>query len=119
MKIRRVEERVGEYLGPVDWSYDFTKHDWSPGRGGVNSTVSAQCVAILHQISVDPGAWEATTDGGSPPCGWGRVLRVGMWDGWPHWEPTPAVEIDGWLGPSWHSFYMIRGIRPYVGRATP
>jgi hypothetical protein len=26
MKTRMVEERIGEMLGPIDWSYDFRPH---------------------------------------------------------------------------------------------
>jgi hypothetical protein len=88
----------GENLGPIDWNYDFAKY----GRGGD--------VERLRQL-MSGGEWEATTDGGWPRCGWGRVLDIGMYDGWPHWSPTPSVYITSWMGGSWHPYYSLTDIR--------
>lgn len=110
MKTRMVEERIGEYLGPVDWSYDFASHDWSDRRGGINPHRITEQVERLRAIAdgLDHGqGWEATTDGGWPRVGWKRVIRVGMYDGWPHWRPVPSVQIAGVLGSEWHQFYAI------------
>ena len=112
MRTRMVEVREGEYLGPVDWSYDFRQHDWGPGRGGMNPEVTARNEALLRDISegLERGErWQATTDGGWPRVGWKRVLRVGMYDGWPHWRPVPSVQMSGPLGATWHPFYSLAG----------
>ena len=100
---------VGEYLGPIDWSYDFTQHDWSPTRGGVNPEVTRK-LDWLRELESNPEAYEATTDGGWPKIGWKRVIRVGMYDGWPFWKPTPSVQIAGTLGTEWHPWYSISAI---------
>ena len=102
--------RVGEYLGPIDWSYDFSQHDWGPSKGGMNPSVSESRVAVLREIEKG-GEWEATTDGGFPRVGWGRVLEIGMYDGWPHWRPVPSVCLSGPLGAEWHPFYSITEAR--------
>lgn len=54
-----------------------------------------------------------TTDGGWPRCGWGDVLDVGMYDGWPYWKPVPSVYSRGPLGGEWHCFSMLSGAETY------
>jgi hypothetical protein len=109
MKTRTVIEREGEYMGPVDWSYDFTQHFKTCGVRDLDAYI-AEKVEWLRKLEQHPDKYEATTDGGSPKFGWFRVLRVGMYDGWPHWRPVPAVLTAGPLGPEWHHFYSITGI---------
>jgi hypothetical protein len=110
MRTRMVEEREGEYLGPVDWSYDFTQHDWHGASGGVNPAVTASATELLRKIEGGIAAgeeWWATTDGGWPRCGWKRVVQVGMYDGWPFWRPTPSLLLSGMFGGEWASWYNI------------
>lgn len=111
MKTRMVEQREGEWLGPVDWDYPFIDH-----MRGMSTTddaaKQAECdkkVAQLRKL-VGGGNWEATTDGGWPRVGYGPVLNVGMYDGWPYWRPVPSVLILGTIGASWHPFDHITGI---------
>ena len=110
MRYETVTQRIGEYLGPIDWSYDFTKHDWGPSRGGVNPQVSRTRIELLRTLEANPAAYIATTDGGSPKVGWKQVLAVGMYDGWPFWSPTPSVQIAGMLSVEWHPWYSITAI---------
>lgn len=107
MKTRTVTERIGEYLGPVDWSYDFAQHNWSGSRGGINPEVGKKSLETLRLLEAEPEAYEATIDGGWPKIGWKRVLKVGMYDGWPFWKPTPSVLLSGPLGAEWHPWYSI------------
>lgn len=81
-----VEKRVGEWLGPVDWDYDFTQH------ASVNPRSVEAGVAALRMVVDDGGLW------GYSPCDFTcfRVVKVGMFDGWPFWKPTPAI---GYIGP--------------------
>ena len=104
MKTRMVEERIGEYLGPVDWSYDFAQHNWGQGHGGINPEIVAPAVAMLKQLE-QPGRWEVMMH-----QNYHEVLRVGMYDGWPFWTPTPSVQTLGPLGPEWHPFYNIQSV---------
>ena len=105
---------IGELLGPVDWSYDFTSHDWNHG-GATNPEHVADCVERLRRLDEGIGrgeTWEATTDGGIPRVGWGRVAHIGMYDGWPYWRPVPSVYITSWMGGEWSSFCSLSEIRP-------
>lgn len=118
MKYRTVEERVGELLGPVDWSYDFLSHFGT--RCGGDEQRKAFCdeaIKNLRLLSKNPDQYEATTDGGWPRCGWGKVVEVGMYDGWPYWRPVPSVAIESTFGIAWHSFSAISSIRPIERKA--
>ncbi|MGH3427715.1 MAG: hypothetical protein ACRDQZ_09145 [Mycobacteriales bacterium] len=110
MKTRTVVVQEGEHLGPIDWSYDFTQHDWGPGRSGINPEHSKQATEWLRALEADPQSYEATTDGGWPKMGWSRVIQVGMYDGWPFWRPVPSVLLSSPLGSEWHSWYDLSGI---------
>lgn len=92
MKTRWVEERIGEWLGPVDWSYDFDQHSWDRGTGTVNPKCINEGREVLRRMEAEPGGWRYC------PSGWSTfdVVHVGMYDGWPFWKPTPAI---GYIGP--------------------
>ena len=105
MKTRMVQERIGEYLGPVDWSYDFTQHNWGTNRGGINPSIVTPAMSMLRQLEECPLKWSAMIYQSLHD-----VLRVGMYDGWPFWKPTPSVLLSGTLGPEWHPFYTIQSI---------
>lgn len=98
MKYRTVTERVGEYLGPVDWEWPGFK-DARP-----------EDIEQLRKLAEHPDRYRATTDTGWPKFGWHLVLTVGMYDGWPYWQPHPSVQLDGPLGAEWHSFESISEI---------
>jgi len=104
MITRMVEERIGEYLGPVDWSFDFTQFDWGGGRGGVNPEVSASTVELLRQLE-QPGEWQVMMH-----QNYHRVIRVGMYDAWPFWRPVPSVQTSTHFGSEWHPWYSIQAV---------
>ncbi len=104
MKTRMVEERIGECLGPIDWSYDFTQHDWAPGRGGVNPECTARAKELLRQLQ-GPGDWQVMMY-----QNYLRVLQVGMYDGWPFWRPVPSVQTYHVIGAEWHPWYSIQAV---------
>lgn len=107
MKTRTITVREGEKVGPVDWDYDFASHDWHHRGGCTNPEVVSRSESALRELCdglARGEEWQATTDGGVPRLGWGRVLDVGMYDGWPYWRPVPSVLIAGTLGAEWHSF---------------
>ena len=111
MRTYMVEKREGELLGPVEWEYDFMSH--FDGYGGPPEQRQKYCdeqIAKLRNLA-DGGEWMATTDGGWPRCGWGKVVAVGMYDGWPYWRPVPSVAIAGTLGTEWHSFSSVTDIQ--------
>lgn len=115
MKYVQRTERVGELLGPIDWTYDFLSHYGSmcASEDGKREQRDRDLVRLrkMEESCKVGGDVEATTYGGWPRCGWGRVLAVGMYDGWPYWKPVPSVLINGWMGASWHSFDSVTDIR--------
>jgi hypothetical protein len=115
MKTRTVTERIGELLGPVDWSYDFRQHFGGTSDARIDE-LCAEAVATLRLLADHPDDYEVTTDGGWPSCGWGRIVAVGMYDGWPYWRPVPSVCISGTFGGEWSAFSNITSIKK---KATP
>lgn len=102
MKTRTVTEYVGEELGPVDWSH--------PMIAEVEAR-SPHIIAALREAEQSPQDFDATTDGGWPRVGWGEVLRVVMYDGWPYWRPTPTVVTLHWHGVSYNAINSISEVR--------
>jgi hypothetical protein len=110
MKYKTVTVREGEYLGSVDWNYDFMSHfkDYCCDK----ELHCEEAVAKLKILAENPDKYQATVDGGIPRVGWGDVVQVGMYDGWPYWRPVPSVCIKTWTGGhEWHSFDSITDIR--------
>lgn len=102
--------REGELLGPVDWSYDFTQHDWGRGNcGGVNPESTAAATEMLKQ------AERALLAGKRVTCrcyGLNHTLvAVGMYDGWPFWKPVPSICVSTRMGSEWHPWYCVAGIK--------
>lgn len=109
MKTITETRRIGELLGPIDWSYNFLSH-FDGYCGKDKDQYCKDHVDNLRQLA-DGGEWEATTDGGWPRCGWGKVVAVGMYDGWPYWRPVPSVAIYGTFGVEWSPFSSVTSIR--------
>lgn len=112
MKTITRTERVGEWLGPVDWSYNFRQHFDSMGCSDKGR--DEECEKIkerLRKIEAEPDRYEVTTYGGWPRCGWGPVIKVGMFDGWPYWKPVPSVAYRTFLGMEETCFRNITNIR--------
>ncbi len=104
MKIRMVEERIGELLGPVDWTFDFEKH-----AGAYHREYFERSMKCLKEICAEPDAkWEVMDP---YTQNWKELLAVGMYDGWPYWRPVPSVCSSTWLGGEWHDFTFLRQVR--------
>jgi len=104
MKVRMVEVREGEFLGPIDWLFDFDSVKWGDGHGGANPVVVDHAVSVLREVCV--GDMIQGSYGDEPR----RVLAVGMYDGWPHWKPFPSVLVETWSGSEWYGFTYLRSI---------
>jgi hypothetical protein len=104
MKLIQVTKRIGELLGPIDWSFDFMSISWDRNQGGgTNPEVVKQAVEDLKEMKV-----------GDFVEVYGirhKVLEIGMYDGWPYWSPFPSVCIETHYGPEWHGFSHVRLIR--------
>ena len=87
----------GTEIGPVDYSHPMIAESGFP-------------VDQLRRMEADPSKFKATNDGGVPRVGIHRVLTFCMYDGWPYWQPHPAVMTEGVLGPEWHSLRSLTDI---------
>ena len=115
MKTKTITVREGELLGLVDWDFDFKefyKDIYNCGTPEQHEKMFQRSLTILKLLEQNPDKYEATTYGGWPRCGWGSILHVGMYDGWPYWKPVPSVCIQSWTGMGeWCTFHNISDIR--------
>ena len=116
MKTRQVTVREGELLGPINWNYDFREHYEGVYPACCNGEEThermfQQAMTILRMLEENPDKYEATVYGGWPRCGWGRVVHIGTYDGWPYWKPVPSVFITNLFVGDWHAFHDITDIR--------
>lgn len=82
--------REGTDMGPIDWSHPWAK-DMPP---------------IWREAEQNPEAfWFDRGHGGRP------LLAIRMYDGWPYWEPRPAILFEGTLGPEW-DYFTSYGVGP-------
>ncbi len=88
VKYRTVTEREGEWHDdlPIDWAHEHI------------SKFTAEQTAELREMEKHPERFEATADSGWPAGGWRTVFKLGMWDGWPYWKPTPTILAAGIIG---------------------
>lgn len=116
MRFETQTVRIGENVGPIDWTYDFRSHfNTYATSDAERDRICAQRVGWLRRIDQDVRAGNpirATTDGGSPRCGIHRVIEVGMYDGWPYWRPVPCVQVRTYLGCEWYTFDRITDVYP-------
>ena len=105
MRFHQETVREGEYLGPVDWTFNFHDRDSERCMGTDNIQRRVERFKTIEEGD------EVTTDGGWPRVGWGRVIQIGMYDGWPAWSPTPCVLKTGTLGSEWKPWYSITDVR--------
>lgn len=113
MKYRTVTERIGERVGSVDWSYDFLKHfeGYNGCRPEDRAAACDLAVSTLRTLEAHhaEGDWWVTMPHSGAEF---RVVAVGMYDGWPYWRPTPAVQYIGPLGfGEWLFFHDLRSAR--------
>jgi hypothetical protein len=90
--------------------YDWAPHCWAPNRGGMNPEIVPKLKAWAEQLLSEPDAWEATTDGGYPRCGWGPVCGFEMRTSFGS-RPMPHVAILGWQGISWNALSSVSELR--------
>ena len=115
----------GKYLGPVDWTFDFETFYKPPTPTEGNDKEHHEksfwkAMNMFHRLSKHPEQYEATSDGRHPRCcwRWNKVLRIGMYKGWPYQKSVPSVCLSSQFGDIWYSFADITDIRK-VGEDCP
>ena len=102
---KTVVERIGENMGPVPKDYDI----WDKRWGGLYPN-NPEIRVAKFQMFLD--MQEAFLNGNkirvSYDPDFGDFLAdVGLYDGWPYWEPVPCFKQATWLGGEWHTWYQI------------
>jgi hypothetical protein len=97
--------RIGEWLGPVDWDYDFRATGWDQGGSGNPDLIVVSMDALRaaeHGLKAGE-EWWLTSHGTDH-----RIIKVGMYDGWPYWEPTPSYLYETLFGCESTSWFGLR-----------
>lgn len=71
--------RIGEDMGPIDWS-----HETAQDKPQIWRDAEANPHEYLYN--------------GRP------IYKICMYDGWPYWTPRPAIFFGGPIGPEWNHF---------------
>lgn len=79
MRFETQTVRIGEDVGPVDWTHPM----------------AADKPAHWREAEEHPEEFELLLNGMFTPR---RVARLCMYDGWPYWRPTPAIYRESPLG---------------------
>lgn len=79
MRTRTVTERIGEDMGPIDWSHPMAKD--KPGH--------------WRDAEQNPDDYEFLLNGMFTPH---AIVALRMYDGWPYWKPTPAILRESPIG---------------------
>lgn len=93
-------------------AFDFGAAGWDRG-GSMNPGSVRDAVALLEKLISEPDAYQATTDGGWPRCGWGDVLAVEIRgeESGPDCRVQPRFLLASWAGASWEPWYMLSDVR--------
>lgn len=104
------------HIQQIDWDgYDFDNPEHTQSMG-CNAATKTEVVERQKQFlrmceaHAATGLAQATSDGGSPKFGYGKVLAVGMVSKWPYWEPRPCVLKVSTLGLEWVDWWSITGV---------
>ena len=108
----------GTDCGPVNWEHPVIAEVFKRDFLSVDDTRRVT-LDDLRDMEATPEAWRATSDGGWPRCGVRRVLAFRMYDGWPWWQPRPAVLTEGVLGCEWHDLSTLSSIYRDPAPASP
>ncbi len=100
---KMVTIREGEWF-PVDESFDYMGSDVYP----CNPEIRQEKWGNFLRCCREPDQYLLSIDYWFKPR---RILRIGMYDGWPYWSPYPSVLIEGPFGAERHSWYQIATMR--------
>lgn len=88
--------RIGEDVGPIDWSHP----------------IASDKPEIWREAEKNPEDFELVGDFSAR-----AIFKLCMYDGWPYWKPTPAIFHASPLGGGEWSFFNSYGIRDNSIRA--
>jgi hypothetical protein len=87
--------RIGENVGPIDWTHETAKDK--------------------------PEIWREAEQSPSGFLYNGRsILAIAMYDGWPYWQPRPAIQFIGPLKSAEWTFFDSYGVQDgSITKASP
>lgn len=92
MRYETRQVRIGEDVGPIDWSHEYAK----------------DMPQIWHEAEKHPEKFQLLENQAFTPR---DIITIRMYDGWPYWKPTPALLVKSPLGGSEWRFFNSYGIR--------
>lgn len=92
MRVWTETHREGTNVGPVDWSHETAK----------------DMPAEWREAEKSPEQFVFLSSGGFSSR---KLYELAMYDGWPYWQPRPAILFEGPLGPEWN-FFDSYGVGP-------
>jgi hypothetical protein len=108
--------RIGEKVGPVDWSYNFRQHFDCMGTSDAGKDEECErkkrWLKYIENAISEHRPVRVTNYGGWPRCAIYSVIDIGMYDGWPYWKPVPSVLVVTSMGQEWYSFSSITDVYP-------
>lgn len=85
-----VTHREGENMGPVDWSHPTAKDKPEHWR---------EAAQHPERFRFSPSGFSSF-----------EIVEICMYDGWPYWEPRPAISYIGPLGRLEWTFFNSYGV---------
>jgi len=101
-----ITKREGEWLGPVDYAYDWNQYDIYPNDPEYRMK-KVELIKEIEKLFLEGKTIYVFYD----PIISGKLLNIGMYDGWPYWKPTPAVLLQHWSGCETHFWSDIQSYR--------
>lgn len=89
MRTETVTVRIGENVGPIDWTHPTAK----------------DMPDIWREAEANPSDFVFSGHE------W-MILAICMYDGWPYWEPRPAIQFIGPLKSAEWTFFDSYDVRP-------
>jgi hypothetical protein len=89
MRLETQTVRIGEDVGPIDWEHPLAK----------------EMPPIWRDAEQRPDDFTFSEYRRS-------IIRICMYDGWPYWEPMPAIQFVGPLNSGEWAFFNSYGVGP-------
>ena len=98
----KTEQRKGRKTGKIDAGFDVNKYGLYPNRPeGLGGKL--EMLIEIERLLQAGKKIKVTYEGGFTL----DLVDVGMYVGFPFWEPTPAFALKSWYGQQWLYWYQL------------
>ena len=105
-----VTRREGENMGSIDTNFNFDEDECLYPNNPERRKEKFDLLIKIEKLFREGKKLRITYNGQFS----GKLVDVGMYDGWPFWKPTPAVMLNHWHGNEWHFWYDINSYKILV-----